>query len=100
MNKLTKLLLAILFVAGWTGLNAQMRMSDEEIEEEREEENLPGLFEKPFANRRRIYALFIRPTDTGRGIVLREIDKWQDRDASPLDRSALIWLWAECRRID
>ena len=100
MNKLTKLLLAILFVAGWTGLNAQMRMSDEEIEEEREEENLPGLFEKPFANRRRIYALFIRPTDTGRGIVLREIDKWKDRDASPLDRSALIWLWAECRRID
>jgi len=100
MNKLTKLLLVFLFVAGWTGLNAQKRMSDEEMEELREEENLPRLFEKPFANRRRIYALFIKPVDTGRGIVLREIEKWEDRDATPLDRSALVWLWAECRRVD
>ena len=100
MNKLTKLLLVFLFVAGWTGLNAQKRMSDEDIEELREEENLPKLFEMPFANRRRIYALFIKPVDTGRGIVLREIEKWEGRDASALDRSALIWLWAECRRID
>ena len=69
--RIIKIVLLLTLVCVLPTLYGQSRLTDEEIEELREEENLPKLFEMPFANRRRIYALFIKPVDTGRGIVLR-----------------------------